>query len=120
MPFPKELDHCPTTPECRARKLYQDDEGNIFKFDLETGKFKPHVCNSVGITSELPQTVFAGEWFNKRTHRTRFTGPFRIRSSAIKPPPEKVNGRGAKYDKKDEWRLVKVHTSPCTWEVLKG
>lgn len=119
MSLPKELDHCPATPECTARKLYQTEDGKLFKYDLNTGKFKPHVCSANGIVSTLPRLVFSGEFLNLRTGRTRYTGPTRLRSSALKPPADSSPPKGAKYDKKSEWKLVQLHYDELDWKPVK-
>src|ERR1041384_5312485 len=41
VPMPTELDHCPLTPECSARKLYRDEEtGKLYR--LLDGTFAEH------------------------------------------------------------------------------
>lgn len=118
MALPEELDHCPITPECAARRLFRID-GDLYKFSSTTHKFEPHTCNTAGMESRLPEIVYTGEWINNRTKRTRYNGPFRAKVSALKPPPDGSNMRKRSLsERENEWTLVKVHYDNPNWKEL--
>lgn len=121
MPMPIELDHCPLTPECAAKKLFQDREtGKLYQYDKRNSDFKEHKCTVFGTVSSLPKYVYVGVWKNLRTGRTRYNGPFRMKSSAMNPPPDGGGTRRRKHDdRKVEWELVELMRSTPEWESVK-
>lgn len=85
MNMPEKLTKCPKTPECSAKAVFRDQEGNLFRFDARELEFVPHICSTAN-ASKLPEIAYCGEWYNTFTNRTRFTGPHRMRKSAETPP----------------------------------
>src|SRR5690606_37882977 len=85
------LSRCPKTPECTRKALWRkNDTGELFHLKARAMDFVAHTCNVRG--SELPKHVFIGEWYNKRTGRTRWVGPFRLQKSAEKRPADRTSG----------------------------
>jgi hypothetical protein len=115
MSSPEEIDHCPISPECAAKRLYRIN-GTLYKFNLSLHKLEPHVCTTAGTESRLPVVVYTGEWLNERTKRTRYHGPFRAKASAEKPPAE---GGSSKRRRQSEWTLVQIHYDRPDWKVLE-
>lgn len=115
MNMPEKLGQCPVTPECTARKLYRDPEGNVYRLDVKRGEFVSHACSVKG--SEKPALMYLGEWYNTVTKRTRWIGPTRLRSSAEKPPTDqRYRKRGSAIT---EWVLVKVWVTQADWNPVK-
>ncbi len=111
MALPKMLDKCPITPECTLRKLYRDDStGRIYVIDAKNN-FIEHVCSTK--SSEAPVYVFTGEWYNHRTQRVRYIGPFRSRKSVFIPPADSAY---VKTGRRNEWQLRRVLMSKLSWE----
>jgi len=116
LPNIEELDHCPVTPECVAKKLFRTG-GKLYRFDTRTSTFVEHKCYTAGMESVLPDIVYVGKWKNHRTGRTRYNGPFRAKHSALKPPPDggwkkKKNGR---TNSAEEWELVQLLVAHPEW-----
>lgn len=116
MSLPKKLDHCPITPECVQRRLFEQD-GNIYRYDERKGIFLPHTCTSKGTESKKPDMIYLGEWRNRRTGRTRWVGPNRMRKSVEVPPADngKVTGRSPDQ-RAEEWALVETYVARIDWE----
>lgn len=116
MNLPEKLSKCPRTLECTAKAVFQDDEGNLFRFDEHGKKFVPHVCTTK--SSEKPKIVYTGQWYNHDTNRTRWTGPFRMQRSAEIPP---VDARFRKRGSTDNpvWELKGIEVSELKWEPVK-
>jgi hypothetical protein len=88
-----------------AKKVFIDqDTGTIYRMDPRALTFVPHECNVRG--SELPTRVYVGKWFNRRTQRTRWIGPFRMRKSAENPPKDNKTRHGH-----DEWKLDETYVA---------
>lgn len=114
MNLPERLTKCPRTPECTAKVVFRDSEGNLFRLDARSQSFEPHKCNAQS-ASELPAMAYVGEWFNKRTRRTRFIGPVRMRKSAeIPPKDEGYRKRGSD----DNWELKNVYVTSLNWQPV--
>jgi hypothetical protein len=119
LPNVEELDHCPLTPECAARKLFRTN-GKLYSYNKMSNKFVEHTCNATGTESVLPIVVYTSEWKNNRTLRTRYTGPFRSKASALKPPPDGGKQRRmTKNEKTVEWTLVKIRYDNPDWKELE-
>jgi len=111
MKMPEQLNRCPITPECTAKKLFTDGEGNIFRLDTHKQEFVPHTCRSRG--SEIPKVFYMGVWFNKATERIRYTGPYRMKKSAEVPPND------PNYKKRGDnpvWVLKDVQATDARWK----
>lgn len=109
MSLPKTLAHCPISPECTAKKLYQDDDGKVYR--ISGSSFVPHLCTVKN--SEKPELAYLGEWFNHDTGRTRWIGPVRMRRTAeIAPTDGRFKRRGAA---KTGWELMGVHITDLKW-----
>lgn len=120
MALPKKLDHCPITPECVQRRLFEQD-GIIYRYSERAGTFIPHVCSSKGTESKKPDMIFVAAWRNKRTGRTRWIGPMRMRKSVDQPPSDngKVSGRTPEQ-RATEWDHVGTYVAHITeWEKLE-
>lgn len=109
--MPEVITQCPISPECTSKKLYKDDEGNIYRLDARMAEFVPHVCNTR--SSEIPGIMYVGEWYNSSTKRTRYVGPSRMRRSAEIPP---ADGNYRKRGSNPVWTLVDVWISETRWK----
>lgn len=120
MALPKKLDHCPITPECVQRRLFEQD-GTIYRYDERRGLFVPHACTSRGTESVKPDMVFIAQWRNKRTGRTRWMGPTRMRKSVELPPSDngKVSGR-SRDQRLNEWEHLGTFVARFPqWELVE-
>jgi hypothetical protein len=110
----KKLERCPITPECTMTRLWQGEDGKVYRFDVGTDKFVLHICNSRG-KSQKPTIAYLGEWLNVRTGRTRFIGPHRMRRSAETAPYDKAfKKRSQGHD--EDWVLRDVWMTKLKWE----
>lgn len=117
LPNVEELDHCPLTPECAARKLFRTG-GKLYKYNSQNSKFEPHKCHSAGTESRLPKTLYESEWLNNRTGRTRYSGPFRMKDSARKPPPDSRTIKRTKATREKEWTFVNMYETKVEWKTI--
>jgi len=117
LPNVQEFDHCPITPECAAKKLFKSGD-KFYRYDTNTSRFVEHTCFTAGKDSRLPEVVYSGQWKNVRTGRMRYTGPFRGKTSALKPPPDGGWTRKKGTGKRGEWELIKIMKSPVTWDEV--
>lgn len=110
----KQLDHCPKDPACNAKKLFENEDGELLRVDTKMNFFV-HQCSTKG-RSETPAIVWMSEWFNPRTLRTRYVGPKRLRKSAEKPP---ADGSGTRRNNgKSDWELRGIYKGTVTWEPV--
>lgn len=104
------LDHCPLQIECCAKLVYVEDDDSVWS--IVKGKLVEHRCNTR--TSDIPKFAIMGEWFNKRTGRTRYTGPYRSRRTAMAPPPSKREGPV------EDWEFKQLHVAKLEWTVVEA
>jgi hypothetical protein len=108
------VDRCPVSPECTQTRLFQGNDGKVYRYDVRSNKFMPHTCNT-RIVSEKPQLAYLGEWFNKRTQRTRWIGPKRMRKSVETPPKDQgFRKRGGDRD----WELRQTWVATTDWKPV--
>lgn len=113
MKLPEKLNKCPKTPECSAKLLYRDDEGNLYTLNIKGREFRPHICNTRN-SGVKPSVAYLGEWYNKETKRTRWLGPERLRRTVEKPPyDERYRRRGSQ---ETPWILKRVLISELDWK----
>lgn len=114
MALPEKLDKCPITPECTAKKLYRDKEtGHLFVVSAH-GELLDHKCT---VRSSLPpKVVYLGVWYNKRTKRTRYVGPQRMRKSVEIAPNDYS---GTKKNEHGSWMLQEVRVSNLEWKTAE-
>lgn len=105
------LKRCPKTPECTRRALWRrDDTGELFQLGKKGTDFVEHACTVKG--SELPKHVYIGEWHNKRTGRTRWIGPTRLRRSAEIVPNDYTSAP-------EDWELKGTLIGSINWDSVK-
>lgn len=113
MSLPEKLSKCPRTPECTAKKLYRDGD-DLYSVTAK-GELVLHTCTTRG--SEKPKLAYLGIWYNKRTRRTRYVGPYRARISVEKAPN---NFAGTKRNEPFEnWVLQEVLISELEWKTAE-
>lgn len=118
--IPQKINFCPITPECSKHMLYIDVPLEDVKpenvFAITRDGIIPHVC-TIKNASAKPGYVYLSEWYNTRTRRTRYMGPFRTRAQSEKSPKDDkldANRRGSFYN---EWELKQVYVAKPVWEL---
>lgn len=111
----EQLDYCPKTPGCAKKKLIRDRETAELFFIDSKGDIRAHKC--MARTGQPAEIGYQGIWLNRRNGITRFTGPFRSFTSAIRPP-ETSAGKYRKAGVNTEWQFIRVSESPLTWTPM--
>lgn len=107
------LETCPITPGCGRTGLHRhNDTGEVFQLNKANYTFEKHVCKSAK-TGDKPTVVYLGEWFNKRTKKTRFIGPTRLPKSARLMPKDERSGN-------DDWELKGTYVAELNWKRYRG
>lgn len=116
----KRLDRCPLNDYCKGTKLYQDSEGKVYVFNGAYDLWNNHVCTvKNSVVSYSPEKVYQGVWFNKRTGRTRYTGPYRDPKSCEKPPVTNSSSSRKNPLRFDEWELKEIQEATTEWNLFK-
>jgi len=115
MKMPKKLDKCPRTPECVAKTLYVDDDGELYRLDSKEG-FVLHICHVRG--SEQPKMAYLAEWYSNKTGRTRWVGPERMRKT-VEHSPASLGFKRRGKDQQTEWVLKNVYVSELEWKPVE-
>lgn len=116
--LPQRLSKCPKTPECAAKAVFQDEDGNLFRFAVKVQAFVPHVCSSSANSSTKPVITYLAEWYNTDSKRTRWVGPDRMRRTVEKAPPDgRYRKRGS--DNNPLWKLKKTYVAELDWKPVK-
>lgn len=109
-----QVERCPLSPECTQTRLFTGNDGKVYRFDVRDNKFKTHTCTTK-IVSEKPQLAYLGEWYNKRTGRTRWIGPERMRKSVERPPQDsQFRKRGGDSD----WEHKETYIATTDWKPV--
>lgn len=110
IPGMTKLNECPKTLGCDSKSLWQDVEGGLWRFSQMDHTFLEHICRIP--KNEKPEYSYMGEWFNKRTGRTRWITGTLLRSVKIAPV--------SRTAPKEEWELKNTFVSKLSWEKYHG
>lgn len=107
IPGYKTHEKCPITPGCTAQRIFESDaDGKMYSLLMDAKDFIEHSCRVRG--SEKPQVAYLGEWFNKRTNRTRWIGPARLETAVQRRPTDT-------HSSDDDWVYKGAKISKLDW-----